>query len=275
MEFEVNASVKYAEVNRPGAFSNLIGWIDYESGLTLKDEDFVTVTNTIPGGYTIKFKMQFSNPLGSGEGVVSASPLVFLAAPFGNTAYIGINGYVVVCSDNLYKDNDLQLNISDIEVKNSYNQPISNYNIVIADAEITTSDNNGTEKIVITNKTSDTNFIGLIDIIPGEDKTEQNIGVFTDIGTNTVTFTGVQVGATEYKTVASPIFTMNGPTDFMVDMIGGGGNEGIAIGIIINESNITNVINNIINNIIYKKNILPPPSKEIQRVCKCGNVYYR
>ena len=93
-------SVQYASKTSKGLFAPYIGWINFGSDLSLSNASpTATITNAIPGGYTIRFELTYQ-ATASNEGTCAdlatysgdISP-TYGDAPFGNTAYTGIGGY--------------------------------------------------------------------------------------------------------------------------------------------------------------------------------------
>ena len=136
--------VQYAASNSEGLLSSLIGWIDFGTILSLtKDTPTATVTNAIASGFTISFNISLHLD-GDSCSVCQfkyrgfTSP-VAVNVPFGNTAYTGIPGNVV-----LYMDNntptpiEATLTLSRITVRNAFGEIVPDFFFVVADAETTT-----------------------------------------------------------------------------------------------------------------------------------------
>lgn len=141
---DINSSVRYAASGSPGIFSDRIGWLDF-SGLP-GDGSFVnnttySVINTIsrPPGYTINFNIKISQTYVFGYNPIDPlQPPVYPTAVFGNTAYLGIIGNIdLYMRYNAFSLVRTIITLSNMQVFDNFNVPVSNYDIISADGEST------------------------------------------------------------------------------------------------------------------------------------------
>ncbi len=138
-------NVQYAEPDSKGALANLIGWIDFGTKLCLtKDHNTASVTNSLPGGYTISFDLSLDL---SGDSHKSSkitykgfTTPTFKCAPFGNTAYTGIPGRVALympCEPVLHGCATIALTLDNIRLTSFSGRPVTTFFMVAADAGVT------------------------------------------------------------------------------------------------------------------------------------------
>lgn len=251
-------SVKYASANSPGVLPALIGWIDYAEGFKLYNGESANVTNSIPGGYKISFNISYSiSPNEPTVTIESFKPPVFNMSniPFGVTAYRGIDGYVVLympsATPEIYGLTTTTLKITDISVTKN-NNPITNYVIIVADAE-TTNYSNGV--LETWQATTNGGMWGLLDIMPSANNGGQPPTI-TGLGTNVVLETGIDE---DMSLVESPVYLTMAPNELEFKFTTEYSREAVALGIIINQSPI----------------IVPQcPVRRLEKVCQCGKQYY-
>lgn len=250
--------VKYANANSPGALPALIGWIDYGEGFKLYNGESANIINSIPGGYKISFNISYSiNPNEPTVTIGSFKPPVFNMnnIPFGNTAYRGIDGYVALympsATPEKYGLTNTTLKIANISVTKN-NNPITNYVIIAADAETTNYSN---EVLETWQATTDGGRWGLLDIMPSRD-TGGEAPTIAGLGTKVVLETGRDEGM---SLVESPVYLTIAPKELEFKFTTEYSREGVALGIIINQSPI----------------IVPQsPIRRLRKACQCGKQYY-
>lgn len=135
--------VQQAEDNSKGALADVIGWIDFGTQFKLnKDNRTVTVTNSLPGNFIISFDISLDAKGQCCSKIAfkgQCSP-VSKCAPFGNTAYTGIPGKVILT---MPRDCGLQgctkvtLTLDNIRLTAPNGAPVSNFFMIVADAGIT------------------------------------------------------------------------------------------------------------------------------------------
>lgn len=212
-------TVKYASSSEGGNCASTIGWIDF-SDISSVTSIPQLITNEIPGGYTITFNVSTSEePQTMTPGEV---PLIANAA-FGNTGYAGFpdgsNVGLLSSSDTVV------FNINDITIRNSTGETIKNYTIVAANAETT----NLLETWSVVTDGSDWALLDKLPPVSGS-----AVGpTITGLGSTTVT----EVGIEETGSVNAPIIETNSPKNLIFNLTTTDtGNEGVAIGVLINQT---------------------------------------
>lgn len=137
--------VQHAETGSKGTLADVIGWIDFGTQLRLtKDNRTATVTNSLPGEFTISFDIS----LDINEDSRSCSKIIykgvttptFRCAPFGTTAYTGIPGRVALYMPSEPEFNGqatVTLTLDNIRLTAENGRPISNFFMIAADAGVT------------------------------------------------------------------------------------------------------------------------------------------
>lgn len=185
-----------------------IGWFNF-GNLTINPGDsLIGLTGTLNDGSTVTFDLAS----------LAASYLPFTASTptgdFGNTQYFGILGNPILRTPiRASYPTASTLQISNIVVKDSSGNPITNYTAVIADGESTNSFPQYTESWAWT--TNGGNW-ALFDTIGSNPPT------LAGIGTNTVTITGIN-----QSSAASYVTTSLSPSSMSFSVFG---RQGIAIG---------------------------------------------
>lgn len=185
-----------------------IGWFNF-GNLTINPGDsFTGLTGVLNDGSTVTFDI--SSPAASLTRFVATTP----TGNFGNTQYTGLLGNVILQTPSLAAyPTTSKLVISNIVVKDSLGNPITNYTAVVADGESTNSFPQYTESWVF--QTNGGNW-ALLDTIGG------NPPAISGVGTSTVTITGLN-----QSSAAAYVVTSQSPTSMTLSTIG---REGVAIG---------------------------------------------
>ncbi|MEG2428836.1 MAG: CshA/CshB family fibrillar adhesin-related protein, partial [Oscillospiraceae bacterium] len=185
-----------------------IGWFNF-GNLTLNPGDSLTgLTGTLNDGTTVTFDL--SSP--------TNSSMIFdaIASPtygnFGYTGYTGILGNVLLQNQRIGTYDPSIIKISNVVVKDSLGNPVSNYTTVVADAEDT---NIGESWKFVT----DGGVWNLLTTLGN------NPPPLTGLGTQTVDITGTtQLFSGDY------VFTTQSPKNLTFTAVTNGGLEAIAIG---------------------------------------------
>lgn len=214
---DIESFVRYARSGSPGIFADKIGWVDYSSYSGEKPFDNNTtysVRNTIsrPPGYTISFNMKINQTYAEGYiPIAPFKPPVYPYAAFGNTAYIGVDGNVdIYMLYDAYSMASTVITLDNIQVVDSFNVPVSNYEIIAADGEATNSNESWT---VYTNGTPWT----ILQLLPPVIDNGAKIDI-TGQGTNTIKYTGttlddppaIVVSTSSPTTVVATLNTLDG-----------------------------------------------------------------
>ncbi|MEN8078514.1 CshA/CshB family fibrillar adhesin-related protein [Clostridioides difficile] len=251
--------VKYANTNSPGALPALIGWLDYGEEFILSNvNNSANIVNNIPGGYKISFTVSyFINPNEPTVTIKSFKPPVFNMnnIPFGGTAYKGIDGYVVIympeATPEEYGNTTITLTISNIAVTKN-NNLVNDYIMVVADAETTNYSNRVQENWQATTNGGDWR---LLDIMPSSNSGGMPPTI-DGLGTKVVLETGINESM---SLVESPVYLTMAPSTLKFEFTTNHSREGVALGIIINQSP-----------------IIGPQclARKLKKVCRCGKQYY-
>ncbi|MEG2052336.1 MAG: hypothetical protein RR012_08580, partial [Oscillospiraceae bacterium] len=217
-------SFSYANAGS-GPSAGGIGWFNF-GNLTLNPGQTITgLTGTLNDGTTVTFDI--SAP--------ATSSMIFdaVGAPvsgnFGYTGYTGTIGNVVMQNRRIGSYDPATINISNIVVKDSSGNPVTNYTTLISDAE-------------------DTNI--------GEQWTFKTDGgawnLFTTLGNNPTTLTGLGtqtaniIGTTQLFT-ADYVLSTQAPKNLVLTAITNSGLEAFAIGFAVTKVTVCKNIGNRIN----------------------------
>lgn len=223
-------SVVYATAGS-GKDAELIGWIDFGTGLTMNSGDTVTIENSIPGGYTISFNMSYILDGGASNlQLVSTSAPIWDSkdVPFGKIAYTGLNSSSVVIYENTGEDTytTITVNISNLIVSDSTGNRINNYTIVLADAETTNKDETW-------QATTDGGGWILFDTMPSVSGTTDYAPSLSGLSTSSIYEQGQP--DVNMADVASYVYTTFHPTKLTLVQGMRQSGEGAAIGIMLNH----------------------------------------
>lgn len=173
-----------------------IGWIDFEN-LTMNPGDSVTLSGTLNNGDSVSFDLTMSLVSGTPRAFIATSLPTYPLAQFGVAGYTGMSQNVALYSPQSFGITTISSFVmSNIMVKDPQQNPISNYTVLIADAEST----------------------NLLESIQGQ--TNGNPwNLFTVVGNGSVpTLTGVGtqnfsiVGTQQFGVVQANIMSTQGPT---------------------------------------------------------------
>lgn len=245
------ANVQYANQNSPGAFANVIGWIDFsEVTFPLTPNTTTTVTNTIPGGYTITFNLE---NLGTDNINGSVVPVVPATSPFGNTGYVGVGGepaLLITSTTPSTQPSSVTTSfiISNITVKDSNGISINNYSIFAADAERVFSNANITETLSFE---TDGKAWAEVDLLPPVSGVQAGPTISLNGQTVTITGSGSNPAAPVFSTISPKTITTT--YTLSTETFSETANQAVAFGIIIAQtaSCSTNVGISPNNTIIY------------------------
>ena len=231
-------NVQYASTTSKGNMASSIGWINFGNDFKLfPNKTSIKVENKIPGGYTIQFDLSLtatSYPalLHLPPCIASKSP-VFDHAPFGNTAYTGINQFVSLCLESnptIHHTVNYTLQINNISVYDCERSPVQAYTIFIADSEVTNKGTTGFSEAW--SVTTDGSPLTMVEHMPAYSGTLTGPTV-TGINTKTITETGQ---LTTTRNTSAYLYATESPTSLVVQTAVNGGNESCTIGIIVNEA---------------------------------------
>lgn len=228
-------STQKAATNSPGLFASQLEWLDFGSTLSLSNGDETTVTNTTSDGSIITFKLSLTvtgNPSVIPQIVYQGfTTPTFGAAPFGNTAYVGIPGQIALytgANPTIGNVMEITLTLDEITLTDRCGQPISNYTLCVADAETT---NKGvTSEAEIWKITTNTTPWSLIQQIPSISGVTTAGPVVTGLGTQIAIETGLLSSA---STTSANIFSTVAPTRLIAQAQVDGGREGFCFGLLI------------------------------------------
>lgn len=211
--------VKYAETLGGGNCASAIGWIDFRDIEGTITNVPTLVTNDIPGGYTITFYVSTET---ENDTMTPGEVPLITAAAFGNTGYTGFpDGSEVGL---LSSSNTVNFNIRDIQITNASGEVINNYSIIAANAETTNTSETWIGE-------TDGSVWTLLDTLPPTTGTASGPSV---TGLNTLTV--VQTGVDDLGSTNAPIVKTNAPNNLSFTFTSPNGNEGVAIGILINQT---------------------------------------
>lgn len=185
-----------------------IGWFNFGNLIINPGDSFTGLTGTLNDGSTVTFDI--ASPAASFTRFFATAP----TGDFGNTQYTGLLGNVVLGTP-LFASypSPTTLVLSNIVVKDSLGNPVTNYTAVVADGESTNAFPQYTESWVF--QTNGGNW-ALFDTIGGNPPT------IAGVGTNAVTITGLN-----QSSAASYVLTSKAPTTMTLSTIG---RQGVAIG---------------------------------------------
>ncbi|MEM1484372.1 CshA/CshB family fibrillar adhesin-related protein [Oscillospiraceae bacterium PP1C4] len=218
-------SAKFAESGSAGALATEIGWIDFGPRFALvPDALAVSVSNSLPDGYTVTFDVRLVNNGGTATNLYAVIPPTYSHAPLGNTSYTGIDGNVVLYSTHTGGGSaDETIEISNIVVKNSKGVQTTTYQIVAADGETT----DGIETLSFNTNGS---VWALLDNLPPTSGVATS-PIISGVGTTSVLETGVAILP---WVTSGPVFLTNSPTKVSaVVTFSQVTQQGVAFGIII------------------------------------------
>lgn len=135
--------VQQAEDNSKGTLADVIGWIDFGTQFKLcKDNRTMAVTNSLPGNYTISFdiRLDAKGQCCSKISFKGATSSICKCAPFGNTAYTGIPGKVILTTPGSCEHHGcshVTLTLDNIRLRAPNGAPVTNFFMIVADAGIT------------------------------------------------------------------------------------------------------------------------------------------
>ena len=82
---------KFAATGSAGALASSIGWIDFGPNFSLiPNAAPVTVSNSLPNGYTVSFQISAIHNVGGFANFDAAIPPIYSQSAFGQTGYVGI-----------------------------------------------------------------------------------------------------------------------------------------------------------------------------------------
>lgn len=114
-----------------------IGWFNF-GNLALNPGDTLTgLTGTLNGGSTVTFDLSLTNVSGAPRNFIASPTPTWGGAFFGTSGYTGILGNVALYSQLVFAPGSNVITLSNIVVKDSLGNPITNYTTVVADAEST------------------------------------------------------------------------------------------------------------------------------------------
>lgn len=180
-----------------------IGWFDFGT-LTINPGDTLTgLTGTLNDGSTVTFDLSYVLTSGQPRTFVATPVPSFPGAFFGTVGYTGIAGNASLYSDfNFAGPGVNTFTISNITVKTPTNTPITNYTVVLADAETTNTDEVWTW---VTNGDG-WNLLAMLG---------DNPPILTGLGTQTAVITGNQLFP--QATQASYVLTTQTPTQLVIE----------------------------------------------------------
>lgn len=182
-----------------------IGWFTFENLTITPGTTLTNLTGTLSDGSTVTFDLRLELTSGQPRTFVAVPTPTFNNAPFGTLGYTGISGNSALYSDFNYSGPGVNtFTIDNIVVKDSLNNPITNYTLVLADSE-TTSFEEGWEW------NTDGGVWKLLSTLGN------NPPNVTGIGTQNVTITGFQLFPE--VTNASFVMTTQSPNKVVVTSI--------------------------------------------------------
>lgn len=221
-----------------------IGWVNF-GNLNLKPGDSVTgVTSTLKDGTTIIFDIKSDSM--SQCNFTAVQPPTYSGAAFGTFGYTGILGNVALYTNDVSTPTTSILEITNIVVKDSNGNAVTNYTAIAADAEQTGTSESWT---FVTNGGGWSNLIAL----GGTPPAISGLGSSTAIMTGTLTSSGAYVLTTQSPT--SLTLTTDSPL--------GGGQEAVALGFAVTKLSIyKNVSNRLDSNDQFLLDIQGTPSTQ-------------
>lgn len=116
-----------------------IGWFNF-GNLSLAPGQSVTgLTGTLNDGSTVTFDIAMSNVSGAARNFIASATPTWAGTFFGNTNYTGILGNVALQTNFVFAPGSNTITLSNIVVKDSDGNLVSNYTALVADAESTGS----------------------------------------------------------------------------------------------------------------------------------------
>lgn len=208
-----------------GTYASTLCWIDLSAYDPTDATDGQTITQAIPGGYTMSFTL-----------TVSGAPAHATSLPTWSGSYLGNNGHYtgVAGRPALYQSGSgtTTATLTNVAVTDRNGTPVRGYSLVGADAEATGPGESitWTSSSPITSLTATPSGNGLGNACGGG---------FTGVGTNTVTCTGSSVSSL----TGTAILASTAPTTFSQSMFGTG-LEGVAFGVLVSSVQLTKTVVN-------------------------------
>lgn len=190
-----------------------IGWFNFQN-LTMNPGDSLTgLTGTLNDGTVVTFDMSLSLVSGTTRSFVAKPVPTFPGANFGTAGYTGLLGNVAMYGNLISPPGTYAFTISNISVKDSLENPIPNYTVIVADAEQT---NLGESWIWNTNGGAWQQLAQL----------GGNPPTLTGLGTATATITG-----TNLVQQSAYVLTTQTPSQLVLTAVDGNGSrQGFSIG---------------------------------------------
>lgn len=114
-----------------------IGWIDF-GNLIMNPGSTASLSGTLNNGVQVSFDLAMSLMSGTPRTFSATSTPTYPLAQFGTAGYTGISGSVAMYSQQAFIITTVSaFTISNIVVRDSQNNPVPNYTVLIADAEST------------------------------------------------------------------------------------------------------------------------------------------
>lgn len=238
-------SVVYASTTSSGPLAPYIGWINFGQNFNLTPGGTAqTITNTIPGGYTVTFNISLtatSTPtIPSYPALTAVVPPTFTNAPFGGVQYTGITG-----NTSLYLATNPMINysvtynmqINSITVTDRCGIPIDDYIFYVADSETTTLGSTNVPEVwtVTTNGSP----FEILSHIPAYNNSTAG-PIVTGTGTTSITETGT---ASTQADTSSYVYTTYAPTQLLASFTTDGGNQSFTFGIVVPNTRHTSRLN--------------------------------
>lgn len=214
----------YAEAGT-GVRASQIGWFNY-SGLDKLNVNspIIGIENELKCGYTISFDLLLEEEPNENNPFQFRIHPLYAQVAFGNTAYLDINEPVVLYPENYPDPSSVEtqwtITMSNIIVRDNLGRKVTNYAIVVADAE---ENNKGESWGVVTNGNP---WVKL--------ETMPSVGgktfpvVIQGRGTNTINTFG-----TRYGNVPALVFLTENPTEVKSILQSRLGKQGVAFGAIV------------------------------------------
>lgn len=217
----------YAQAGSPGVFADQIGWISYDlpdgQNFEYYPGTIYNVTNTLsrPGNYTIKFNLQIQN---GGGNLIPLAPYetpIYDIASFGITTYLGIPGKIAIyMTENASTLTATFITMTNITITDEFGIPVTNYDIIVSDAETTNSYEFWS---AFTNGTP----WSILQIVPPIDPNNPQVSI-AGIGTDTITYSGYN-----YNTAPSITLSSKSPRTIASSLNTYSGKQGVIFGVMI------------------------------------------
>lgn len=230
-------SVQYAPQGSTGTLVQSIGWIDFGPNFVLNPSaEPVLVQNTIPGGFTLQFRISMtasiSSPaVGSIPAFTAATSPTFPRAPFGVVQYQNIPGNVSLTLQTNPDIQDVlnyQIQITDIQVMDSAMKPVKDYTMYISDSGVTRK--GSTDIFELWQATTNGSPFRITNQLPSYNNTLTG-PVIAGEGTTTITETGTDTSTSDTD---SYLYSTRKPSTLSLVTRVNGGTESFTLGIILN-----------------------------------------